>query len=69
MTVRELIEELTTLNQSAIVVVDGYEGGVDEISEVKSCRIAKNQNSKWYYGRHEITKDKRKNLHEAVYVI
>ena len=54
MTVSELIEVLTGLPQDNIVVVRGYEGGVDEIVELEQARIALNVNEEWSYGAHEL---------------
>lgn len=53
MTVRELIEKLQTLDADAMVVVDGYESGVDELQRVEVTDIALNYNKQWYYGQHE----------------
>lgn len=54
MNVKELIEKLSTLNPDVMVVVSGYEGGVDELLFVTTEVVELNVNSTWYYGRHEI---------------
>jgi len=36
------------------VVLKGYEGGVDNVVNVKLVRIKKDVNDEWYYGKHEI---------------
>ena len=38
----------------ADAVVKGYEGGVDDIVDVKLVKIKKDVHDEWYYGRHEI---------------
>jgi hypothetical protein len=56
MTVKELIEKLSTIeDQDALVMVSGYEGGYHEISQInpESIDIALNVNTAWYYGEHE----------------
>lgn len=54
MNVKQLIEKLQDLPQDSIVVVRGYEGGVDEITEISVSKVALNINSEWYYGKHEL---------------
>ena len=41
----------------ADVVVKGYEGGVDDVVNVKLVKIKKDAHAEWYYGRHEIDED------------
>jgi hypothetical protein len=57
MNVKELIEKLQTLDPELMVVRDGYEGGVDEVSYADVETIALNVNEKWYYGKHETLCD------------
>ncbi len=54
MKVKELIEALSQLDPELMVVVAGYEGGVDEIDKFEMCDIELNVNTEWYYGKHEI---------------
>lgn len=54
MTVQELIKILESLNSQTRVVVKGYEGGVNDVQSVADILIALNQNTEWYYGKHEI---------------
>ena len=54
MNVKELIEKLSTLNPDAMVVVSGYEGGVNELLFVTTEVVELTVNSAWYFGRHEI---------------
>ena len=56
----KVINLLTLLSQmpaEADVVVKGYEGGVDDVVNVKLVKIKKDVHSEWYYGRHEIDED------------
>ena len=54
MKVKELIEKLSQLDPELMVVVAGYEGGVDEMDKFELCNIELNVNTQWYYGKHEI---------------
>ena len=54
MKVKELIELLSQMNPELLVVVAGYEGGVDEIDKFEMCDIELNVNTQLYYGKHEI---------------
>ncbi len=54
MKVKELIERLKTLDPELMVVRSGYEGGVEEATEVDVRTIALNVNPEWYYGSHEL---------------
>jgi len=57
MRVKELIQELSKLPEDLIVVVRGYEGGINELRDVESMEIALNVNTAWYYGKHEDASD------------
>ena len=57
MKVKELIEKLSQLDPELMVVVHGYEGGVDEVTDYGLCDIELNVNTAWYYGKHEILKN------------
>lgn len=54
MKVHEMRVLLETMPQDAIVVVDGYEGGVAEVTEVKMVKLTLDVNTEWWYGNHEI---------------
>ncbi len=54
MKVKELIEALSQLDPELMVVVAGYEGGVNEVSDYGLCDIELNVNDEWYYGKHEM---------------
>ena len=54
MTVKELIEQLQTLDPELHVFVQGYEGGYNDAGPIGGVRdIALNVHTEWYYGRHE----------------
>ena len=66
MTVRELIESLSKIEDKEIrVMVRGYEGGYDDIvigngidNNTPAIQyIALDVNDEWYYGRHERVDD------------
>ncbi|MCC6300998.1 MAG: hypothetical protein IT314_17050 [Anaerolineales bacterium] len=54
MKVRELVTQLSTMPSEADVVIKGYEGGVDDVVEIRLVMIRRDANSEWYYGMHEI---------------
>lgn len=46
------MQQLSKRPPGDMVVVSGYEGGFNEVSEVRCVRLKLNQNDKWYYGVH-----------------
>ena len=57
MTAQELINHLQNLPPETKVVVRGYEDGYNDIQELRSVRIKPNENSHWYDGKYEDSKD------------
>lgn len=59
MTVRELIEKLSQIeNQETRVMINGYEGGVNDINNIASIvDVVLDVNDEWYYGKHERVDD------------
>ena len=53
MTVAELIEKLKEYPQDLRVVVRGYEGGVNDVSDFEEFEILLDYYDSWYYGKHE----------------
>jgi len=54
MTIKELIEELNKYNPDTLVMVNGYEGGYDDISNIGlEYDIVLNYHTASYYGSHE----------------
>jgi hypothetical protein len=54
MTVKELIEQLQTLDPDLHVFVSGYEGGYNDAGPISNVKeIALNYHTEWYYGNHE----------------
>ena len=53
MTVKELIEKLKEFDENMRVVVAGYEGGVNDVEGANAVKIKLNQNTAWFYGKHE----------------
>jgi hypothetical protein len=62
MTVKELIEKLQSLDPELPIFVNGYEGGCDDLTDIKEIEVVKDVNKEWYYGAHEKIDD----LHEDV---
>ena len=55
MTVKELIEQLQTLDPDLHVFVRGYEGGYDYAGPVTDPNeFALDFHDEWYYGNHEV---------------
>ena len=54
MTVKELIEQLQTLDPELHVFVSGYEGGYKYVElENEIMEIALDVHDEWWYGKHE----------------
>lgn len=53
MTVKQLIQKLEQFDPNHMVIIHGYEGGVDEATRVSEVPIKLNVNEQWYYGSHE----------------
>jgi hypothetical protein len=54
MTVGQLIETLQGYDPFLMVIVSGYEGGVDEAKQAGQVRVKLNAHNEWYYGKHEV---------------
>jgi hypothetical protein len=54
MTVKDLIKKLEQFHPDMPVVIDGYEGGVNEVDYVIETDIILEYNDEWYYGKHEL---------------
>jgi len=57
MTAAELIQQLRTYPPDTKIVIRGYEDGYNDILELRSVRIKPNENSNWYDGEYEDSKD------------
>lgn len=58
MTVKELIEQLSTLDPEMQVFTTGYEGGFNSVDNINSIDdIVLNYHEEWYYGPHESIKN------------
>jgi hypothetical protein len=60
MTVKELIEQLQTLDPESRVFVRGYEAGYDDINVIKPVKMVLNVNNIWYYGKHDTLEREHK---------
>tara|TARA_R110001583_G_scaffold109954_1_gene258769 strand:+ start:180 stop:386 length:207 start_codon:yes stop_codon:yes gene_type:complete len=45
---------LQKMPQEHMVVIRGYEGGVDEVTELEKTRVILDVNEEWNYGSHEL---------------
>lgn len=68
MKVKQLIEELQKHDPETMVVVSGYEDGVDEVSIASKVSIKLNAFNEWYYGKHDITTGSDPFDCEAIYI-
>jgi len=55
MNVKQLIEKLSTYDPKTMVIIGGYEGGVDEAHQAGKVKIKLDVYTEWYYGKHEVT--------------
>ena len=54
MKVKELIGQLQKFDPELLVMVQGYEGGIDAPEKPYQTPIRLNVNEEWYYGKHEV---------------
>lgn len=54
MKIKDLIEKLSKYDPETLVMVEGYEAGVDYPGEPYETPIRLNQNDEWFYGKHEV---------------
>lgn len=69
MLVAELIDVLYKLDQSKRIVIKGYEGDVNDIEVISHIPIRLNQNTAWYYGKHEAVMESDEHIDEHAYLI
>jgi hypothetical protein len=59
MKVKELIENLSELDQESYLFVHGYEGGYNDVGFCSDeIQMVRDVNDAWYYGKHELLEDK-----------
>lgn len=52
MKVKELLRQLQTFPQDALVVTEGYEEGFDAVKKVSMIRVEENTTKEWYIGKY-----------------
>ena len=52
MTVKELINLLTTMPQDALIVTEGYEDGYDTVKKVSIIGVEENPLKEWWVGKY-----------------
>ena len=52
MTIKELINQLSDLPGDSRVLVQGYEEGYDDISDIRSLSVQKQEEPAWYDGEY-----------------
>lgn len=58
MTVKQLVEMLSTMDQELLVLTRSYEGGMDIVNSVELCNVEYKDNQPWYYGDYWSVSDK-----------
>lgn len=53
LTVEQLIQKLENYPKDMLVLVDGYEGGLDAILDTASINVKFDSSKPWYYGPFE----------------
>ena len=53
MTKNQLLKILAPYPPNSRIVINGYEGGLRDVTQVKAIKIILNINLEWYYGPHE----------------
>jgi uncharacterized coiled-coil DUF342 family protein len=69
MKIKELIEQLKKYDPEMLVVVNGYEGGRDDINIIKEEILIEEENNSWYDGKYSYFEEKSHNLDHAVKAI
>ena len=52
MKIKQLIEQLKKYDPEMLVVVNGYEGGRDDINIIKEEILIEEENNPWYEGKY-----------------
>lgn len=68
MKVKELIEALGTFDPELKVVVDGYEGGYDDLDVPEIVGIKIDPSAEWYDGKYTYVGLGEKSEESAVYI-
>jgi len=69
MKIKELIEQLKKYDPEMLVVVNGYEGGRDDINIIKEEILIEEQNNPWYQGKYSYFEEKEDNPDNAINAI
>lgn len=57
MTVKELIEKLQQFPADCPVVLDGYEDGYNEATDIRTKTISRQDSAEWFNGEFDDTED------------
>jgi hypothetical protein len=69
MKIKELIEQLKKYDPEMLVVVNGYEGGWDDINIIKEEILIEEENNPWYEGKYSYFEKKEDNPDRAIKAI
>jgi len=68
MKVKELIELLSQQDPEALVVISGYEDGLNDLDSVEQAHVQLNVNTTWNYGKYEFVASTNECATHAVYL-
>ena len=57
LTVEQLINKLKSYPKDSLILVDGYEDGMDAILDIKNINVKYDDSRQWYYGPFEEVVD------------
>jgi hypothetical protein len=69
MKIKELIEQLKKYDPEMLVVVNGYEGGRDDINKITEEILIEEENYPWYEGKYSYFEEKEDNPDRAIKAI
>jgi len=59
LTVDKLINKLKSYPKNSLILVDGYEDGMDAVLDIKNIKVKYDDSRKWYYGPFEEVTDSK----------
>ena len=69
MNIKDMIEKLKTFPAGAQVLVQGYEGGYDDIVRIEGKTVIKNPEAAEYYGEYDDAENSGKGAAESVVIM
>jgi len=69
MNVKDLIEKLKTFPEDSLVLVQGYEGGYDDIIRLEEKRVIENPQHEDWYGKYDDEDFETKASVKSVWIV